>query len=49
MLQKVQGQREEKLRVAMLAHIQPYVEGRDREFVQWARDEKEKLKDACKH
>lgn len=48
-LQKVQGEREEKLKVAMLAHIQPYVEGHDREFVQWAKDEKEKLKDACKH
>lgn len=48
-LQKVQGEREEKLRVAMLNHIEPYVQGHDREFVQWARDEKEKLKDACKH
>jgi curved DNA-binding protein CbpA len=42
----VQKQREKKLAELLLQHIQPYMEGREAEYRQWAKSETDRLKEA---
>lgn len=44
----MQKQREKKLAELLLVHIQPYMEGREAEYRNWAKRESERLKEACK-
>ena len=49
LLQAVQNEREEKLVRLLLERIEPYVRGEKVEFVNWARKERENLKDTGKY
>jgi hypothetical protein len=49
LLQEIQKAREDKLVVNLLQKIEPYVNGRKDEFVDWARRERETLKESGKH
>lgn len=46
--QEMQKQRETILIRRLLEIIKPYVDGRREEFLSWARNERSRLKDACK-
>lgn len=46
--QEMQKQRETVLIRRLLEIIKPYVDGRREEFLSWARNERSRLKDACK-
>ena len=49
LLQEFQNEREEKLARHLLERIAPYVRRDKLQFVEWARIERENLKDAGKH
>lgn len=46
--QEVQKQREAKLAELLLLHIEPYLEGNEAKFRQWAKEERDRLKESCK-
>lgn len=48
LLQEMQRQRETVLIRRLLEIIKPYVDGHKADFLKWARDERSRLKDACK-
>ncbi len=44
--QEIQNKREETLKARLLEHIEPYVQGNKDQFVNWAKEERNRLKEA---
>jgi hypothetical protein len=43
---EIQNKREETLKARLLEHIEPYVQGNKDQFVNWAKEERNRLKEA---
>ncbi|CAK9870644.1 unnamed protein product [Sphagnum jensenii] len=44
---EIQNKREETLKARLLEHIEPYVQGNKEQFVNWAKEERDRLKEAA--